>query len=158
MKVLSLIQPWASLIYFNEKRIETRSWKTNYRGELYIHASKNTPAFAKRIFHTSWFRKVLMSHGVEYIEQLPLGQIIAKCNLVDCKQIVLESPMLRTAKLQDQVTISGNEYLFGDYTPCRYAWILEDIQPLDKFISASGKLNIWNFEIVGSHPRDFSHE
>ena len=40
MKVLSLQEPWASLIKENIKHIETRSWKTNYRGELFIHASK----------------------------------------------------------------------------------------------------------------------
>lgn len=36
MKVLSLIEPYATLIM---KKVETRSWKTNYRGSLYIHAS-----------------------------------------------------------------------------------------------------------------------
>ena len=39
MKVLSLIEPYATLIVEKKKKIETRSWKTNYRGILYIHAS-----------------------------------------------------------------------------------------------------------------------
>ena len=39
MKVLSLREPWATLIMENKKLIETRSWKTSYKGELYIHAS-----------------------------------------------------------------------------------------------------------------------
>ena len=39
MKVLSLTEPYATLIKENKKKIETRSWKTSYRGELYIHAS-----------------------------------------------------------------------------------------------------------------------
>ena len=39
MKVLSLTEPCATLIKENKKLIETRSWKTDYRGELYIHAS-----------------------------------------------------------------------------------------------------------------------
>ena len=38
MKVLSLTVPCATLIK-EKKLIETRSWKTDYRGELYIHAS-----------------------------------------------------------------------------------------------------------------------
>lgn len=42
MKVLSIKEPYASLIKNNIKKIETRSWKTNYRGKLYIHASKKT--------------------------------------------------------------------------------------------------------------------
>ena len=39
IKVLSLTEPYATLIKENKKIIETRSWKTSYRGELYIHAS-----------------------------------------------------------------------------------------------------------------------
>jgi hypothetical protein len=31
MKALTLTQPWASLVAFKAKRIETRSWSTNYR-------------------------------------------------------------------------------------------------------------------------------
>ena len=33
MKVLTIKQPWASLIMLGYKRFEFRSWKTNYRGE-----------------------------------------------------------------------------------------------------------------------------
>ena len=40
MKVLTLFQPWATLVILGEKKIETRSWKTNYRGEIAIHAGK----------------------------------------------------------------------------------------------------------------------
>lgn len=39
MKVLSLTEPFATLILNGSKIVETRSWKTSYRGELYIHAS-----------------------------------------------------------------------------------------------------------------------
>lgn len=39
MKVISIKEPFATLIKNGNKHIETRSWKTNYRGELFIHAS-----------------------------------------------------------------------------------------------------------------------
>ena len=39
MKVLSLTEPYATLIKNGKKKVETRSWKTSYREELYIHAS-----------------------------------------------------------------------------------------------------------------------
>ena len=39
MKALSLRQPWASLIADGRKTIETRTWRTRYRGALAIHAS-----------------------------------------------------------------------------------------------------------------------
>lgn len=49
MKVLSIIEPWASLIANGKKSIETRSWKTSYRGELYIHASKKKERVTQHI-------------------------------------------------------------------------------------------------------------
>jgi hypothetical protein len=39
VKVLSIRQPWASLIAYGFKDIENRTWRTNYRGPLAIHAS-----------------------------------------------------------------------------------------------------------------------
>jgi hypothetical protein len=41
MKVLSVRQPFASLICAGIKTIENRSWKTDYRGTILIHASKD---------------------------------------------------------------------------------------------------------------------
>lgn len=32
MKALTLTQPWATLVAIQAKRIETRSWGTDYRG------------------------------------------------------------------------------------------------------------------------------
>lgn len=38
MKALTLREPWASLVLEGVKTLETRSWATRYRGELFIHA------------------------------------------------------------------------------------------------------------------------
>ena len=40
MKVLTIKQPWATLIMQKDKRFEFRSWQTKYRGDLLIHAGK----------------------------------------------------------------------------------------------------------------------
>ena len=40
MKVLTIKQPWATLIMQKDKRFEFRSWRTKYRGDLLIHAGK----------------------------------------------------------------------------------------------------------------------
>ena len=81
MKVLSLKEPWASLIKEGIKRIETRSWYTKYRGELYIQASK---------------RILTKKNLIEYKEQLDLlkdksfkyGYIILRFNVVYCIIII----------------------------------------------------------------------
>lgn len=39
-KALSLWEPWASLVVWGLKLVETRSWQTRYRGRLWIHATQ----------------------------------------------------------------------------------------------------------------------
>ena len=47
MKALSIMQPWAWLIATGHKDIENRSWRTDYRGPVLIHAGKRMdPDFA----------------------------------------------------------------------------------------------------------------
>ena len=39
MKALTVQQPFASLICQGIKDVENRSWRTNFRGTIYIHAA-----------------------------------------------------------------------------------------------------------------------
>lgn len=41
MKVLTIKEPWATMILEGKKTIETRTWKTNHRGVILLHAAKN---------------------------------------------------------------------------------------------------------------------
>lgn len=41
MKALSIKEPWAWLIVQGIKDIENRTWRTNYRGRVLIHASRS---------------------------------------------------------------------------------------------------------------------
>ncbi len=131
MRVLSLLEPWASLINEKVKFIETRSWKTNYRGELYIHASKNELT-KKNIEHYNKQMSYLKSTDFKY------GYIICKCNLVDC--IYMTNDFINKIKKNDK------EYASGNYEVGRYAWILDNIQTLEEPIPAKGSLEIWNYE------------
>ena len=54
MKAISLKEPWASLMLEGKKTMETRVWKTNYRGKLLLCASKNQKsAISGRAFATA---------------------------------------------------------------------------------------------------------
>ena len=80
MKVLSIKQPWASLIVRGLKDIENRAWKTKFRGRFLIHASKKEDKAAMAIFTGS---------GLVNPDDLIHGAIIGSVELVDC---VTESP------------------------------------------------------------------
>ena len=126
MKVLSIKEPYATLIRDGVKRIETRSWKTNYRGELYIHASSSP-----------YFRSKLPDDLLDLVgvREMHYGHIICKANLVDCVPI--------TESLIKEIGM--DEYIGGFYEVGRYAWILEDVEVIDP-IKATGHLGIWNYE------------
>lgn len=127
LRVLSIKEPYASLLKDNIKHIETRSWKTNYRGEIYIHASKG--------IDNDYLKKDELDKYVNK-DDFKCGYIIAKANLVDC--IYMDDEFLNKIK-KDKL-----EYLCGDYRLGRYAWVLEDIKPISP-IPAKGHLGIWNY-------------
>ena len=129
MKVLTIKEPYATLIYNNKKKIETRSWKTNYRGELYIHASKS------KLTNKIKDNKDIMTYLNN--DELHYGKIICKCILKDC--IYMDENFI------NEIKKNKNEYLVGEYKVGRYAWILTDVEPLKNKIEANGKLGIWNY-------------
>ena len=132
MKALSLTQPYAELIKNGTKTVETRSWKTNYRGILYIHAS------AAEIPKESRGNPGLM--GLVHTQDLDYGKIICSCTLADC------IPMTE-AYVEDMRRNHPKEYLSGIYAPGRYAWILEEIKVLKEPIKIKGRLGLWSFEV-----------
>jgi hypothetical protein len=107
--VLTLHQPWASLIALGVKTIETRSWSTKYRGPLAIHAGKKvvygpvgdhyaevafsdvrhvedcdceSGEIAPSCVRGATTRPCLTKGGQSPLI-LPLGAVVATCTLVD---------------------------------------------------------------------------
>ena len=126
MKVLTIREPFATLIKDKVKTYETRSWKTNYRGEIYIHAAK-----AK-----SKSTNVAMASTYLKSKENP-EHIICKCLLKDC--------IYMTPEFIEKVKQNPQEYNSGHYEIGRYAWKLEVIEVLNNPIIAKGKLGIWNY-------------
>jgi len=126
MKCLTIIEPWASLISHNLKTIETRSWKTNYRGKILIQASRTKK------------KSPLITYLMSFLPSpyLPYGCLIAEAELVDC--------LYMTESFITKIKNNRNEYLMGDYQVGRYAWILKNIKPLYP-VYVSGKLGLWEY-------------
>lgn len=122
MKALSLTQPWATAIALGIKHWETRSWPTGYRGEVCIHASKKFPAWAKE-----FAEEMGLSLG-----SLPIGQIVCVCDLTECRQTATLAP-----------TLTEVEFKWGDFSPERYAFKLENVRVLPEPVLARGALGFW---------------
>jgi hypothetical protein len=74
-RVLSIRQPWVWAILSGKKRVENRTWTTDYRGEVYLHASK---AVARG--GIAWLTEEM---GLRAPSSLPLGAIAGTCVLKD---------------------------------------------------------------------------
>lgn len=110
MKALTIIQPWATLIASGHKMNETRSWKTNYRGEVLIHAGKNPKDYTSGCYIDDPDGRHFQEAGItpNNFEDLPRGSIIGKATLVNCIHINKE--------FRDHLKRSNPaEYAFGDY-------------------------------------------
>ena len=105
MKVISIKEPFATLIMKKLKYIETRSWKTNYRGEIYIHASGKK--MATEFLNNDEVIKLIENLDMNY------GYIICKAILVDC--IYMDEQFIEKMKENKQ------EYCCGLYEVGRYA-------------------------------------
>lgn len=144
MKAITLTQPWATLVAKGGKSIETRSWKTNYRGPLAIHAAKGFPQEARALCGQEPFRFFLYPNCL-----LPRGVIVATCELVTCLFIPGAQTKISFPYRHDSMTVElpprEPEFSFGDYTQGRYAWILINIKPLDRPVPAKGALGLWEW-------------
>ncbi len=145
MKAITILQPFATLIALGEKKFETRSWKTDYRGPLLIHAGKGKAYMF--LCDIEPFKSILKKHGYDK-DNLPLGKIIAKVNLKNCSQIttpgILDIKVVLKNKCKTEIT--GNELEFGDYSSGRYAWKLEDVEILKEPIQVKGQQRLWNYD------------
>ncbi|MEG0872805.1 MAG: ASCH domain-containing protein [Clostridia bacterium] len=124
MKVISIKQPWASLIVNGYKEYEFRNWNTNLRGPIFIHASQNIEKEKlKRFEHLN----------LDY----PIGKIIGSANITASIKVDTDF---------ENKLISENELIYGaTRNRTGYAFRLEEIKKNDFPFNAKGELGFWNY-------------
>lgn len=139
MKCLSLWQPWASLMAFEEKRFETRSWETLYRGVIAIQASQYWSRELAELCREEPFATALRRHGItDARRQLPFGAIVSACRLWGC---------VPAASLNTRYTeLSEKEKQFGNYTAGRYVFKTEKNRRLPEPIQVRGYQKIFELK------------
>ncbi len=93
--VLSVRQPWAWLLCEGLKDVENRNWKTNYRGELFIHAGKSFDWNAFRLLSQAATTHCAGLKAMEHFDirfgkseitayKDEFGAIVGRVDLIDC--------------------------------------------------------------------------
>ena len=134
MKAITLWQPFGTLISIGAKKFETRGWQTNHRGPLAIHTAQRMPPRMWNLFWQDPFYKHLKDAGVRDPAKLPRGAVVCIADLVDCIEVSLVK------------NVPPDERAFGNWTPGRYAWRMENVRPLPTPIDAKGQQGLWDWK------------
>ena len=127
MKVITIKQPWASLIAEGIKEYEFRTWKTKYRGDILIHAGKGIDKKAMKKFEC---------YNLDY----PSGCIITKATLTDC--ILVDEESRKMLNRKNPLVYSN---IINDLNWKGYGFKLENVEKV-KPIDINGKLSLWNYD------------
>ncbi|MDR1938251.1 MAG: ASCH domain-containing protein [Tannerellaceae bacterium] len=134
MKTLSIKQPWAYLICAGIKDVENRTWNTNYRGRILIHAGAYKMSERKWADFFSLEQYRAITHTGRLLDQ-PRSAIIGSVEIVDC---VGASP--------DMTDCFGAPLSIWAEPNC-FHWILANPILFEKPIeNVKGRLSFWKYE------------
>jgi len=169
MKALSVRQPYASLICYGVKTVENRTWKTDYRGRMLIHASgKHLSFYANEIpdsFLDKWYdwmeadcpsgapesyeNMYRMSddihefYGITPDDSDPAKTINNEANRK--KYFFRAASIIGEVELVDIIRDSRDEFALSN----NYHWILKNpILYENPIKNVMGRLRLWDFDIV----------
>lgn len=117
---LSIRQPWATLIAHGFKDVENRTWSTDYRGPILIHAGKSN-------------KKDERGDAIAFISRaaVPDAALTAAFNVHEFGGIV------GMAEIVDCVTHSDSPWFVGDF-----GFVIKNAKPLP-FIPCRGMLGFF---------------
>ncbi len=122
MKALSLKQPWAELILQGRKKIETRKWRTKFRGTFLIHASRQVD------------KKSMIEFG---FDDLPTGCIVGRATIIDIKEY--------STKQDLDADVEQHLLRLEQFGKKRFGFLLQDVQRVTPK-PMKGKLNFFEVE------------
>lgn len=128
MKALTISQPYASLIADGEKWIENRTWSTNYRGPLAIHAGLGSRYLSK-------------TELAEY----PTGLVIAIADLTACVNVEEIRERNNIPIPIPGTDITWLEASLHEHTEGPFCWVLENVRKIEP-VRATGKQGLWEWD------------
>jgi len=137
-RVLTLWEPWATLVVHGIKKIETRPKPTSWtveKGTYLIHAAKKWSKEQEKVCLNDPFLEPFKGC-------FNFGHIIGSVEVKECKKIpllVAESDREIYVCLYENFYVSWKEFDYGDYDPGRYAWLLQNPRILETPIPYKGQ-------------------
>lgn len=125
MRVITLKQPWASLVANGYKIYEFRKMNYSYRGKILIHAGKGID-------------KEAMNRVKKLNLEYPQSQILAEVEIEDV--IEVDDVFNKYINNLDSIVYGKNKIRDG------YAWKLKNVKKIESSKKINGKQGIWYIE------------
>ena len=175
MKTLSIRQPFASLICRGIKTIENRSWNTQYRGKLLIHASSKAIAWPTFNYLPKGFINGYKNYYGSSIDTMPkeyssyikwLEEISYFYHLKNTPFNVPENIKVLTKQYGHALPVQAiiGEVQLVDIVkdsknfwacPRNYHWVLANPVLFEKpILNVLGKLNLWEYDLMKGTPNE----
>lgn len=141
LPIISLWQPWASLIFERVgampiKRHETRKMRPPQKyvgGYIGIHSTASFPA--RKFISEELHELCCKTFGAAYREELPRG-------------VILGAVIVGGAYPTDQYAAASHEdAIAGDWSPGRFAWPLVSPHKFPALTPAKGKQGWWSYNV-----------
>lgn len=154
MKALSIKQPWASLIAHGIKDIENRTWKTKFRGTIYIYASAKTAGSTLDLLTPQqWNEWDLHIKKIKYFPCFDFSAIIGEVDIIDCVQdhpsIWAEKAVYNEEDFMDEEDEINYHKNIAPFIKPIYNWVLANAKLYDKpILNVKGKLSFWETDYI----------
>lgn len=125
MIALSVRQPWTWAILSVGKSIENRTWRTDYRGPLLLHAGATVD-----------------TSGIAWLREQ--GFVVPWCLPVSCYLGLVTVTGCRRCTVQERYRTGGNFWAFGPW-----CWELEEPRPFARPIPGPGRRGLYEVELPG---------
>ena len=125
-KCLSLKQPFAELLVSGMKTIEVRKWKTKFRGQFLVHASKNIDEKA--------CERLKIDQA-----KLVTGAVVGKASLYDVISYGSKNSFLKD---------KNKHFASSNYSNPKYGFLVNQAKRFGIPIPISGKLGFFNVEML----------
>lgn len=141
MKALSIKQPWASLIAHGIKDIENRTWRTHFRGRIFIHSTSKISYYKDlsivQLHHIEKTNPQLLKQILG--RDLVVSAIIGEVDIVDC---VINHESIWAEK----TNYDEDDFDKPDPKPI-WNWVLANPELYDKpILNVKGSLSLWDWK------------
>jgi hypothetical protein len=152
-RALSIAEPWAYLIAAGFKQIENRTWRTDYRGTIAVHASKATRnCFDEQLIyevcdlHPAIFKALDDERIDEGHQILHLGAIIGTVDIIDCVDYNGSIDADEVFDRFNYLTADGPapELPVGAWAEGPHCFVLANPRRFARPIACAGKLSLWS--------------